>query len=138
MILAHRAKIPFYPPKLCIDKSSHEGTGLFLAGGNACHHLVCVTRRKQHRPGIAPNANATHVPAAGSSAAPTKPNLVCDVENAKKKEIAQQQRPGITKNDKNNGTNNTTNKLKWPILIYVYIYIYNKSTMLLQSSQQTT
>ena len=33
-----------------------------------------VTRRKQHRPGIAPNANTTHVPTAGSSAAPTKPN----------------------------------------------------------------
>ena len=35
---------------------------------------ACVTRRKQHRPGIAPNANTTHVPTAGSSAAPTKPN----------------------------------------------------------------
>ena len=34
----------------------------------------CVTRRKHHRPGIAPNANTTHVPIAGSSAAPTKPN----------------------------------------------------------------
>ena len=33
-----------------------------------------VTRRKQHRPGIAPNANTTHVPTAGSSAALTKPN----------------------------------------------------------------
>ena len=33
-----------------------------------------VTRRKHHRPGIAPNANTTHVPTAGSSAAPTKPN----------------------------------------------------------------
>ena len=37
-------------------------------------HGVCVSRRKQHRPGIAPNANTTHVPTAGSSAAPTKPN----------------------------------------------------------------
>ena len=36
--------------------------------------ICCVTRRKQHRPGIAPNANTTHVPTAGSSAAPTKPN----------------------------------------------------------------
>ena len=35
----------------------------------------CVKRRKQqHRPGIAPNANTTHVPTAGSSAALTKPN----------------------------------------------------------------
>ena len=34
----------------------------------------CVTRRKHHRTGIAPNANTTHVPTAGSSAAPTKPN----------------------------------------------------------------
>ena len=33
-----------------------------------------VTRRKQHRSGIAPNANTTHVPTAGSSAALTKPN----------------------------------------------------------------
>ena len=33
-----------------------------------------VTRRKQHRPGIAPNTNTTHVPTAGSSAALTKPN----------------------------------------------------------------
>ena len=32
--------------------------------------VCCVTRRKQHRPGIAPNANTTHVPTAGSSAAP--------------------------------------------------------------------
>ena len=34
-----------------------------------------VTRRKHHRPGIAPNANTTHVPTAGSSAGPneTKP-----------------------------------------------------------------
>ena len=38
-------------------------------------HLNCrsvdtsrVTRRKHHRPGIAPNANTTHVPTAGSSA----------------------------------------------------------------------
>ena len=38
----------------------------------ACSHGV--TRRKHHRPGIAPNANTTHVPTAGSSAAPTKPN----------------------------------------------------------------
>ena len=36
--------------------------------------LVKVTRRKQHRPGIAPNANTTHVPTTGSSVAPTKPN----------------------------------------------------------------
>ena len=35
---------------------------------------TCVTRRKHHRPGIAPSANTTHVPTAGSSAAPTKPN----------------------------------------------------------------
>ena len=28
---------------------------------------VCVTRRKQHRPGVAPNANTTHVPTAGSA-----------------------------------------------------------------------
>ena len=34
----------------------------------------CVARRKQHRPGIAPNANTTHVPTAESSAAPTKAN----------------------------------------------------------------
>ena len=34
---------------------------------------VTYTRRKQHRPGIAPNANTTHDPTAGSSAAPTKP-----------------------------------------------------------------
>ena len=33
-----------------------------------------VALRKQHRPGIAPNANTTYVPTAGSSAAPTKPN----------------------------------------------------------------
>ena len=33
-----------------------------------------LSRRKHHRPGIAPNANTTHVPTAGSSAAPTKPN----------------------------------------------------------------
>ena len=33
-----------------------------------------VTRRKHHRPGVAPNANTTHVPTAGSRAAPTKPN----------------------------------------------------------------
>ena len=35
---------------------------------------TCVTRRKQHRPGIALNDNTTHVPTAGSSAALTKPN----------------------------------------------------------------
>ena len=35
---------------------------------------LCVTRRKQHQPGTAPNANTTHVPTAGSGAAPTKPN----------------------------------------------------------------
>ena len=39
-----------------------------------CDCSLCVTRRKQHRPGIAPNANTTHVPTAGSSAAPTKLN----------------------------------------------------------------
>ena len=33
----------------------------------------CVTRRKQHQPGITPNDNTTHVPTAGSSAALTKP-----------------------------------------------------------------
>ena len=32
--------------------------------------VVCVTRRKHHRPGIAPNTNTTHVSTAGSSAAP--------------------------------------------------------------------
>ena len=37
-------------------------------------YLLRVTRRNHHRPGIAPNANTTHVPTAGSSAAPTKPN----------------------------------------------------------------
>ena len=36
--------------------------------------ILCVTRRKQHRPGIAPNDNTTHVPTAGSSAALTKPS----------------------------------------------------------------
>ena len=38
-------------------------------------HTHSVTRRKHHRPGIAPNANKTHVPTAGSSAGPneTKP-----------------------------------------------------------------
>ena len=36
--------------------------------------VPCVTRRKHHRPSIAPNDNTTHVPNAGSSAAPTKPN----------------------------------------------------------------
>ena len=35
---------------------------------------VCVTRRKQHQPGITPNDSTTHVPTAGSSAALTKPN----------------------------------------------------------------
>ena len=35
---------------------------------------MCGTRRKQHRPGIAPNDNTTHVPTAGSSAALTRPN----------------------------------------------------------------
>ena len=34
----------------------------------------CVTRRKQHQPGITPNDNTTHVPTAGTSAALTKPN----------------------------------------------------------------
>ena len=34
----------------------------------------CVARRKQHQPGITPNDNTTHVPTAGSSAAPTKPS----------------------------------------------------------------
>ena len=34
----------------------------------------CVTWRKQHRPGIAPNDNKTPVPTAGSCAALTKPN----------------------------------------------------------------
>ena len=38
--------------------------------------IKCVTRRKQHRPGSAPNANTTHVPTAGCSAAPTKPNHI--------------------------------------------------------------
>ena len=33
-----------------------------------------VTRRKQQRPGTAPNDNTTHVPTTGSSAALTKPN----------------------------------------------------------------
>ena len=37
-------------------------------------HSCCVTRRKQHQPGITPNDNTTHVPTAGSSAALTKPN----------------------------------------------------------------
>ena len=42
---------------------------------NTCRAILLrVTRRKHHRPGIAPNANTTHVPTAGSSAAPTKPN----------------------------------------------------------------
>ena len=36
--------------------------------------LAGVTQRKQHRPGIGPNDNTTHVPTAGSSAALTKPN----------------------------------------------------------------
>ena len=35
---------------------------------------VCVTRRKQHRPGIASNDNTMHVPTARSSANLTKPN----------------------------------------------------------------
>ena len=39
-----------------------------------CPHGSGVTRRKQHRPGTAPNDNTTHVPTAGSSAALTKPN----------------------------------------------------------------
>ena len=47
----------------CATSFRHAGASLF-----------CVTRRKQHRPSIAPNANTTHVPTAGSSAAPTKPN----------------------------------------------------------------
>ena len=45
------------------------------AWGGACglgQSVQSVTRRKQHRPGIAPNAHTTHVPSAGSSAAPTK------------------------------------------------------------------
>ena len=46
----------------------------FLAAGPGRCGFLCVTRRKQHRPGTAPNANTTHVPTAGSSAAPTKPN----------------------------------------------------------------
>ena len=39
-------------------------------------YCTCVTRRKQHRPGSAPNANTTHAPTAGTnrSAALTKPN----------------------------------------------------------------
>ena len=45
-------------------------------GGDGAKWLghTCVTRRKQHRLGIAPNTNTTHVPTAGSSAALTKPN----------------------------------------------------------------
>ena len=38
------------------------------------HTSGSVARRKQHRPGIALNANTTHVPTAGSSAALTEPN----------------------------------------------------------------
>ena len=37
-------------------------------------HREGVTRRKQHRPGIAPNADKTHVPTAGSSVALTQTN----------------------------------------------------------------
>ena len=37
-----------------------------------CMHTPCTA--PMHRPGITPNANTTHVPTAGSSAALTKPN----------------------------------------------------------------
>ena len=37
-------------------------------------HLLCVTWRKQQRPGIAANDNTMHVPATRSSADLTKPN----------------------------------------------------------------
>ena len=58
---------------------SHNSKILVHHGHVTCSsghmHMAChgVTRRKHHRPGIAPNANTTHVPTAGSSAAPTKP-----------------------------------------------------------------
>ena len=51
-----------------------EHTALYGQNPDTRYAYVCVTRRKQHRPGIAPNANTTHVPTAGSSAALTKPN----------------------------------------------------------------
>ena len=58
-----------HPLKLAIPSSAAPGhRALVRPTGSG------VTRRKQHRPGIAPNANTTHVPTAGSSAALTKPN----------------------------------------------------------------
>ena len=48
----------------------HPGGMYMHAAYDHLDHLhVSVTRRKQHRPGIAPNANTTHAPTAGSSAA---------------------------------------------------------------------
>ena len=55
------ALIEYYLDKVLI--------GGLLSGGFAALTHGCVTRRKQHRPGIAPNANTTHAPTAGSSAA---------------------------------------------------------------------
>ena len=48
--------------------------GALLPQRIVSYMYLSVTRKKQHRPGIPPNANTTHVPSAGSSAAPTKPN----------------------------------------------------------------
>ena len=60
-----------YAPEMASADVMHPETVAFL---RATLVHACVTRRKHHRPGIAPNANTTHVPTTGSSAAPTKPN----------------------------------------------------------------
>ena len=54
-------------------------SGAVPSCGHLSDTLASVTRRKQHRPGIAPNANTTHVPTAGSSAALTKPATLASV-----------------------------------------------------------
>ena len=57
-------------PAMAFDPALLAGWGIIL-------HMVCtrcVTRRKQHQPGITPNDNTTHMPTARSSAALTKPN----------------------------------------------------------------
>ena len=66
------------PPLSTFDKDIWNFTGAVLPSTAQHPHLPslyqCVTRRKQHRPGIASNNNTTHVATARSSADLTKRN----------------------------------------------------------------
>ena len=62
-------------PSVCAELLTRESVCCEKTGPTCLFLLLhCVTRRKQHQPGITPNDNTTHVPTAGSSAALTKPN----------------------------------------------------------------